>query len=159
MSHVGAPPPAPRTRSGCLTALKVLLVVGLLGALAITAIVWWGFSAFEGKVQEALQDDPVVTRHLGRVQEVDFDFSDSTQTGVPNMMAFDVRGERGEGQVVALIATEADGRVLGPGTLRLPDGREFDIGPGAQAPVPAEPTPSEPAPVEPAPGEPAPPQP
>ena len=143
MTYVGAPPRDPdavqgRGGSGCATAIKILVVLFALFVLSVGALLFWGFTVFEGQVLGALQADPVVREHLGRLRDVDFDFEGSGAAEGTDVFAFDVSGDRGRGHVVAHFVTVDQSREeVESGTLTLADGREFAIGTGAATPDPA----------------------
>jgi hypothetical protein len=131
-----APPPGQVPRKSN-TWLYILLGVGgggLLLCCGCVAMSWWGFSAGMGIVSAQLMNqlnaDPVAQQHLGTVTSASVDLmasGEEQQRRGEQVLLFNVRGDRGSGQV---IAEQAPGQQqqFRNAILRLPDGDEVQLG-------------------------------
>jgi len=138
--------------TGCLIAVGVAVVL-----VAACGYIGWtyGIGMLEETVRTELRDNPVMREHLGEIQEVAFAVMRTGRTGHADALAFDVSGTKGRGELVVLMADEADeesGNMIGAASLRLPSGETVQLFPDHPMPGSAEEVP----PVEASPEVPAP---
>ena len=138
MNTVGYSALAARSGRGCLFwglllgALGMALFVGLLGLLFV-----FGIGVFSEQAQTAMQENAVIREHIGQIRSAELDYVASMNHPDMDTFVFDLDGDKGKGQVTAeFITVDADTEALGEGSLRLADGRQFDLGgePGESRP-------------------------
>lgn len=87
-----------------------------------------GMRLFQEQAQAALQADAAVAEHIGEITALEMDALATEAAPGDDTFVFDIAGSRGSGRVVAdFITVDADTEQLGPGTLRLDDGRAIRL--------------------------------
>ena len=108
-----------------------LIGFGSLCAACILALVAWAFSAgmdlFKEHALAAMQQNAVIDKHLGTLEDADIDYFRTGLLPSPNGFVLRVKGSRASGTVEAEFITTLDGERIGPGSLQLDDGREFRL--------------------------------
>lgn len=125
-------PPAPPPRSG--GGHKVLwIVLGsvagvvLLGGLCCGGFVFVGFGALEDDIAAKLRDNPVLVEQIGTLESVDLNLTKSGDYSDPDTMVYDVKGSKGSGVAIVKSRTVEGGEEIEKATLKLSDGREFEL--------------------------------
>ena len=129
-------PPAddrrPRGRRGCGVgaALAAGAVLGLLCCGGGTGLFFLGMGALEGEILDDLAGNPVLNERLGGLTDVETRFVDSARVDGEETFVFTLTGPDGAGRAT-LDTYETDDGVthVKAGTLRLPDGAEYDLFP------------------------------
>ncbi|MBS7457026.1 hypothetical protein [Coralloluteibacterium stylophorae] len=112
--EVGSPYPDAQARTG--------------SGLDIDALYAEGMRMFQEQAQAALQADAAVAEHIGEIMVLEMDADATEAAPGEDTFVFDIAGSRGSGRVVAdFITIDADTEQLGPGTLRLDDGRAIRL--------------------------------
>lgn len=100
--------------AGCLIAI-LAVVAGIIGLWRA------GKGAWEEEVGEALRDDEMVVKHLGRLEDVEVDFGHTMALEGDDLFVFRLTGTRGTG-LARLQIDDSDGVRVVAGTLQLEDG-------------------------------------
>ncbi len=83
---------------------------------------------YDAQARAAMQVDPVVAAHIGAIRKATLDEAASMDAPGPDVLVYDVEGNRGKGRVTArFITVSANAEALGPGTLVMADGTEHAI--------------------------------
>jgi hypothetical protein len=110
-----------------------LLVGGVIGLVlfllvAIGGLGIWGWGRFTDQAMEALNSNPVILSHVGKIDQLDLDFMATGNEEGENVFVFRVGGSSGTGVVVAeFVTVDADAEEIHSGTLRLPSGETYDL--------------------------------
>lgn len=108
-----------------------LIGLGSVLAAGVVALVAWGFSlaadVFTDDALAAMQGNAVITTHLGSLEAAEIDYARTGLLPSPNGFVLRVKGSRASGTVEAEFITTFEGERLGPGTLRLDDGRQLKL--------------------------------
>ena len=105
----------------------VLLVVGAaigLGSWAVS----WGWGMFEEQARTALQADPVVEAHIGKIREMDLELMATGGAKGADEFVFKLEGSRGKGTVTAEFASTPDSEEIRGGKLIMSDGMQYVLG-------------------------------
>lgn len=129
--------PVPKKSSkGCLIVAVILLVFFVLICGCCGFGVYYSIGQLEAAVKSEAAADPAILEHIGEIETVDFDFSDTIaaaegaeQAGDPSPVAFVLKGAKGEGTLLVMLPTsaEGDGNQFQSATLVLPDGTRIPL--------------------------------
>jgi hypothetical protein len=124
------PPAAPRKsgkRLGWIIAgvggLSILLCCGGIAGLA-----YFGMGLVATEVRNLVREHPVVVEHIGEIQTIKLNFTETGAADDADTFVYDLTGTKGRGVLTAKHVTNAAGdEELVSGTLRLPNGEEYDL--------------------------------
>lgn len=125
-----------KSNKGCLIGCGIAGVLGLLVCCGGGgAAIMFGLSAFGEIAKAELQGNPVIVEHIGEIESVDFSFGGTAgvaeeNPGAGNTLVFDIKGDKGSGQVV-IVQNQNGGGPIESAKLLLPDGTELPIDLGA----------------------------
>ncbi len=113
--------------------LWVLILGGIFGTLGLLVccgvpgfFFYLGKSMIENSTRAAIEDHPRVVEHIGEIQSLKINLIETGNLGRDGVFALDILGSRGSGLVISETIDGDPSRVLAA-TLRLPDGREFEL--------------------------------
>ena len=122
------------TCGGCFVLLAIALAIGT------GFLVRLGFGLFADAVADDLRDHPVITTHLGELEELEIDWMESMMEPGEDDFVFQARGSEGSGTLrVTSLTLDDDTEDVVAGTLELESGETFDLFPDAVRPVEAPP--------------------
>jgi len=120
--------PKRKSRTGLIVGIVVGVV--LFAVLLCCGGLWLGKRMFDDQVKAALQENPVVTEHIGTIQEAEMDLEGTGNAEGEDAFVFRLRGSKGSGVVTAEIVTvDGDTEEVVSGTLRMDDGATYDLVP------------------------------
>jgi hypothetical protein len=94
----------------------------------MAALAVWVWNGFVRQAQTALNANPVVIEHIGRIDQIDSDWKATGDAEGDDVFAFRVSGKKGSGLVVAEFETvDADTEELRGGSLTLASGEKFQL--------------------------------
>ncbi len=113
---------------GCGGCAIIAVLATILGGWAM---IRFGFNVFASEVEADLRDNPVIVEHLGRIEEIEVDFSASITTEGDDDFVFRARGTKGSGLLSVTCVTNDDGvEEVIAGTIQLDSGETLDLFPG-----------------------------
>ena len=120
--------------------LIVLFAGGTLAAIAagtwvVGSFVGHGWKLFEEDAQAALQRNPTIQEHVGRIRQIELDLLATGRAIHPEDFVFDIDGERADGTVRARFETTLEGEVIREGVLRIKGGGEVPLAPDPGVPA------------------------
>lgn len=126
---VGSTQPQPRKSNALWWILGILGCVAVVGAFVCCG---GGYFAYRFStemvgtiVKDAVAQDPAIEEHIGTIQTIDVNLGATGEAGGGNRMVFDVRGDKGSGQIEAVLSP--GGQSLDSAVLVLPDGERIDL--------------------------------
>lgn len=88
-------------------------------------------------VKRDIRDHALILEHIGNIEEMSLDMK-ATGAEPEDIFVFQLRGPKGTCELMAALVTTADGTErVQAGTIRLPDGRSFDLFPDGRRDLPA----------------------
>jgi TonB family protein len=146
----------PRKKSGCVKALIVLLVIGVLVLVGLGIAGYFGYRYAEDKLKsseaytvavDALKSDPEVAAKMGEIKETGFPVgSFSENAGGTGMAAYhmSVTGTKASGQFDVAMTRRAGKWYMGMGRVTLANGERIELHPTLGEGVPLAPPADEP---------------
>lgn len=123
-------PGAPRSNP-CLILVVVLGAAGLLcAALCCGAGVWivgFGMSVVSADIENQLRDHPQIREHLGTIQSLKVDWPKSIAEEDYDTWTYDVRGDKGSGELIVVSVSGDEGEILQSVTLRKSTGEVIEL--------------------------------
>jgi hypothetical protein len=115
---------------GCGGCAVVVVLATIFGGWALLR---FGLGVFSGEVESELRSNPVITEHIGLIQEFEIDVGASFAAAGDEVFVFRVRGSKGSGLVTATCVTTDDGTEnVVAGTLQLDSGETLNLFPGPE---------------------------
>jgi hypothetical protein len=112
----------------------IVTLVMVIAVTAIGGVIWLGLDTFHGQAETAIRADPAIVDALGRITDVEFDFTATGEAQGDEEFAYRVTGERASGLLVGRFVTvDADTEDLREGTLTLDGGQIVNIGTALRA--------------------------
>lgn len=107
-----------------IAALFTLMLVGGLGSL-----VWFGLDTFHDQAYTAIRADPGIVDALGTINDIQFDYEETSKAPGDDEFAYRIFGERANGVLVGRFVTvSSEVEDLRDGKLILSDGRVIAVG-------------------------------
>ena len=120
-------PKKKRSKVWLIVVLAVVVVVGLGG------LTFWGWGMFRDQARDAMNRNPVIQRHIGRITAIELNFTETGDAEDEDVFVFDITGTNGSGTVTArFLSVGSDTEELGSGTLRLSSGQTYDLDDGSR---------------------------
>jgi hypothetical protein len=112
---------------GCGGCAVIGILAILIGGWALTR---FGLGVFADEVENELRTNPVITEHIGRIEEFDLDLGASIAAEGDEDFVFHVSGTKGSGLVTATCVTNDSGvEEVVAGTVQLESGETLDLFP------------------------------
>jgi hypothetical protein len=126
----GFPPPPPPRKSKRL--VWILLGVGGLVIVLICGgvigLAYFGFNIIEKEIRNQVRDNPVLIQHIGSVESLEVDLTESAALKDDDTFVYHVKGSKGTGVLtVKHITNDAGDEEIEWAELRLPDNRVIKI--------------------------------
>lgn len=138
---VGSMQPQPAKSNALWWILGILAVVFVGGALVCCG---GGYFAYRfgtevagTVVRDAVAGDPAIQEHIGTIEEINLNLSATGNAGGGSRMVFDVRGDKGTGQLE--VTMDPGGQSVGSAVLVLPNGDRHDVQVGTPEQAPSNP--------------------
>ena len=123
-----------KSNKGCLIAVLVVILLAVLvccgGGFAVYYV---GVGEWSNQVRITVEDNPVITEHIGDVESLEFNLlataeagQEAEQSGDSTPIVFEISGSKGEGQLL-LMPNTTGGSEFSSGTLVLSDGSRLPI--------------------------------
>lgn len=127
--------PAKKSKKGCLIAF---LVTGVLGVVVccggVVMLMNLGLGVLASEYERQLAGNPVMEEQIGEIESFEHSMSgtftaaqQAEEAGDQTPLAFEVKGSKGEGQVLILQDQSGDGTGIASATLVMPDGSRFPL--------------------------------
>jgi hypothetical protein len=144
-----ARPPQTSSNRTLFWILGIIAMVAIGGIVACCGFGFFGFrmatTELAKQFRPQIQNSPEIVEHIGEIHEMSFSLQGTQQAGEPGVMAFDVTGSKGSGQI-AVDTARAEHAPDQAFELILPDGRRMPltgVSPARSRFAPAEPVPVE----------------
>jgi hypothetical protein len=112
---------------GCGGCAVIVVLATVFGGWALMKL---GLGVFADEVENELRTNPVITEHIGRIEEFELDLSSSIAAEGDEDFVFHVSGTKGSGLVTATCVTNEDGvEEVVSGTIQLESGETLDLFP------------------------------
>jgi hypothetical protein len=112
---------------GCGGCAVIVVLATVFGGWALIKL---GFGVFADEVENDLRTNPVITEHIGRIEEFDLDLGASIAAEGDEDFVFHVSGTKGSGLVTATCVTNENGvEEVVSGTIQLESGETLDLFP------------------------------
>ena len=119
--------------SGLRTLFIILGIIGglvVLGCLGIVGLGFWGVGMVTDQAMAALNANPVVQQHAGRITEMDIDWTGTGLEEEDNVFVFEFTSAKATGVVTAeFITIDAETEKVVSGKLELSSGETYDLFP------------------------------
>jgi hypothetical protein len=131
MAPYGFPPPQPPQKSRkklvwILLGVGALLVVLVCGG--VIGVVKFGFNIIEAEIRNQVRDEPVLIEHIGQIEKMDVDLTESAALNDDDTFVYHVTGSKGSGVLtVKHVTNDAGDEEIQSADLRLPDGRVVKV--------------------------------
>lgn len=107
-----------------------LMVLGCLGIVGIVGLGYWGLSVVTDQAMAALNDNPVVQQRVGRITELDVDWTGTGLEEGENVFVFEFTSAKATGVVTAAFITiDLETEKVVSGKLELSSGETYDLFP------------------------------
>ena len=106
-----------------LTWLAVIAMLLFLSCSGLIGLSLWSSAELTRDVARTLRNNPIILEHIGPIERFERDYGSIFTT---DLDIFTVSGPRGHGTVTARMHSMTSTNILSA-TLRLPDGREFEL--------------------------------
>ena len=109
------------------------LLLGFIGIVGIGSLGFWGLDMFTEQARDALDENPVIQEHIGKIDQIDMDFTATGAASGDDTFVFEISGPRGKGVVTAeFITIDEDSEEVRSGTLRMSSGESHDLFPDGE---------------------------
>ena len=88
----------------------------------------FGFNVLAEEARAAVENNAVFKEHIGNIQSLELNFTKSSAHGDPDVMVYDVEGDRGSGTLYISTTDNFSGDSdINWIELRLPSGETYDL--------------------------------
>jgi len=92
------------------------------------ALTLFGFRVLEEEARTAVEHNEIFREHIGNIKSLDVNFLKTSAHSDPDVMVYDVEGDRGNGQLLISSTEEFDGSSeIHWIELKLPSGETYDL--------------------------------
>lgn len=112
-------------------------ILGILGFLTIGGAILCcggGYFMFQftsqaiaEEVKKSVANDAAIQEHIGTITDLNMNLTATGAAGDSAKLVFDVKGDKGTGQLEVVVSNTAEGQTLQSCVLVLPDGERHDV--------------------------------
>jgi len=112
-------------------------ILGILGFLTIGGALvccgggyyalQFGTQVVADEVKKSIASDAAIQEHIGTISEMNMNLTATGAAGGNNKLVFDVKGDKGAGQLEVIVNNTAEGQAVNDCVLILPDGTRLDV--------------------------------
>ncbi len=78
-------------------------------------------------VKSAVEEDPAIQEHIGTISDLNVNLTATGNSSGGNKMVFDIKGDKGSGQLEILMDNDGENQSVNSGVLVLPNGDKHNV--------------------------------